>query len=31
VDVLQDVIEFLSRMIDRDLVVIGRAAPRSPA
>jgi pyrroloquinoline quinone biosynthesis protein D len=30
-DVLQDVIEFLSRMIDRDLVVIGRAPPRSPA
>lgn len=30
-DVLQDVIEYLSRMIDRDLVVIGRAAARSPA
>lgn len=31
VDVLQDVIEYLSRMIDRDLVVIGRAAAPSPA
>jgi len=31
VDVLQDVTEYLSRMIDRDLVVICRAAPRSPA
>ena len=30
VDVMQDVIEYLSRMIDRDLVVLGSPAHRSP-
>ena len=30
VDVMQDVIEYLSRMIDRDLVVLGSPAQRSP-
>ena len=29
-DVMQDVIEYLSRMIDRDLVVLGSPAHRSP-